>query len=72
MRQGKRHGGAGKQVFGNGRGYYDGGWERDKPQGMGTRVYVNITGGYVVCLELWLYLYSVVVMFHHYWCIRKP
>ena len=30
--------------------------------------YVNIRLG----LELWLYLCSIVVMFHYYWCIRKP
>eukprot|EP00606_Chrysophyceae_sp_TOSAG23-5_P001114 GSChrysophyteH2.ASY1.ANO1.1766.1 assembled CDS len=40
MRQGKRHG-KGRQTFGQGRGYYEGDWERDKPHGSGIRVYSN-------------------------------
>ena len=27
---------------------------------------------YVVCLELWISICSIVVMFHYYWRIRKP
>jgi len=27
---------------------------------------------YSLCLELWLFLCSIVVIFHYYWCIRKP
>ena len=38
----------------------------------GVLDYKRKVRGYAGCLELWLYICSTAVLFHYYWCTRKP
>ena len=50
---------------------FEGASKRNKPElRKGDLVYVMVID--MLCLEIWIFLCSVVVVFYCYWCIRKP